>query len=41
MRRDHDSFRHAERFGLVQQGKTQIIFNFESVRSSAQGREEA
>lgn len=29
MRRDHASFRHAERFGLVKQAATKVVFYFE------------
>lgn len=29
MRRDHASFRHAERFGLVKQVETKVVFYFE------------
>jgi len=29
MRRDHASFRHAERFGLVKEAETKVVFYFE------------
>lgn len=31
MRRDHASFRHAERFGLVAQVETKVVFHFERI----------
>ena len=36
MRRDHASFRHAERFGLVAQVTTKVVFYFEFVQRERQ-----
>lgn len=34
-RRNHSAFRHAERFGLIAQVKTEVIFYFETLAISA------
>lgn len=41
MRRDHASFRHAERFGLVKQVETKVVFYFERVARCRAERQEA